>query len=283
MVHPTEKSDLFERASRTADVIRDAVDVTPKVAMILGSGLGALADEIDGTTAIDYADLPGFPVSAVEGHAGQLVVGQLEGVPVAIMQGRAHYYEGWSMREVTFPIRVFARLGIDHLVVTNSAGGANADFVPGDLMIIGDHLNLTGDNPLRGPNEEGFGPRFPDMTDPYDGELRKMIRSVASDMDVDIKQGVYAGLAGPTYETPAEVKMVRTAGGDAVGMSTVPEVIVANHCGMKVAGISCITNMAAGLSATKLSHDEVKETADRVRETFTGLVRTFAAALGKTL
>ena len=187
------------------------------------------------------------------------------------------------MKEVTFPIRALALLGVEYLVVTNSAGGANPDYVPGDLMIIEDHINFTGDNPLIGPNEEGFGPRFPDMSDPYDSGLREMIRSVAADRDVEVKEGVYAGMAGPTYETPAEVRMVQTVGGDAVGMSTVPEVIVANHSGLKVAGISCITNMAAGLSAQKLSHDEVKETADRVRETFTGLVRDFVSVLGETL
>ncbi len=282
MSHPTETSDLYSRAGKTAQVLRDAVDTLPQVAMILGSGLGALADELVDPVAIDYAEIPGFPVSQVQGHAGQLVFGRLEDVDVVVMQGRAHYYEGWSMREVTFPVRVFSLLDIDYLLVTNSAGGADPDFVPGDLMIISDHLNFTGASPLRGPNEEDFGPRFPDMTDPYDGELRAMIRSVATSLDVDIKEGVYAGMAGPTYETPAEVAMVRTVGGDAVGMSTVPEVIVANHCGMKVAGISCITNMAAGLSAQKLSHDEVKETADLVRETFTGVIRRFIAALGRS-
>ena len=281
--HPTETSDLANRAQATADKLRDAVDTPPRVAMILGSGLGALAGELEDATTIDYREIPGFPVSGVEGHAGELVFGRLEGVDVVVMRGRAHYYEGWSMKEVTFPIRAFSLLGVDHLVVTNSAGGANPDFVPGDLMIIDDHLNLTGDNPLRGPNESDFGPRFPDMTEPYDGELRQMIRTVATELDVDIKNGIYAGLAGPTYETPAEVRLVQAVGGDAIGMSTVPEVIVANHCQMKVAGISCITNMAAGLSGQKLSHDEVKETADRVREVFVGVVRNFVAAMAKTL
>ena len=283
MTHPADPSDLFERAEATADALREAINTPPRLAMILGSGLGALADEIEDPTTIDYGDIDGFPVSAIEGHAGCLVFGRLEGVEVVVMKGRAHYYEGWSMREVTFPIRVFSLLGVDHLIVTNSAGGADPDYVPGNLMIISDHLNLTGDNPLRGPNEGDFGPRFPDMTDPYDSELRELIRAVASELDVDIKEGVYAGMAGPTYETQAEVSMVRTIGGDAVGMSTVPEVIVANHCGMRVAGVSCITNMAAGLSDQKLSHDEVKETADRVRETFVDVIRTFVAKLGNTL
>lgn len=283
MTHPTETSNLYSQAQATASLLRNAVDAPPRVAMILGSGLGALADEITDPTIIDYQDIPGFPVSGIEGHAGCLVFGELEGVDVVVMKGRAHYYEGWSMKEVTFPIRAFSLLGVDHLVVTNSAGGADPNYVPGDLMIISDHLNLTGDNPLRGPNEGEFGPRFPDMTDPYDGELRQLMRQVAAKLDVSIKEGIYAGMAGPTYETPAEVAMVRQGGGDAVGMSTVPEVIVANHCGMKVAGVSCITNMAAGLSGQKLSHDEVKETADRVHETFVGVIRNFVAALSERL
>ncbi len=283
MPHPTESSDLFERAEKTANLLTDSVDTAPRIALILGSGLGALADELDDPITIGYEDLPGFPVSAVEGHAGELVVGALDGVDVIIMRGRAHFYEGWSMREVTFPIRVFSLFGADHLLVTNSAGGANPDYRPGDLMIIEDHLNLTGHNPLRGPNESKFGPRFPDMTDPYDSELREGLRGAASALDVEVRQGVYAGMAGPTYETRAEVKMVQAMGGDAVGMSTVPEVIVANHCGMKVGGMSCITNMAAGLSADKLTHGEVKETADRVRDIFVGVVRRFVTDLGRSL
>lgn len=277
----SDTSELHAKAQTTADILRDAIDATPRIAMILGSGLGALADELDEATSIDYGELPGFPVSAVEGHAGELVFGNLEGVDVVVMRGRAHYYEGWTMKEVTFPIRAFSLLGIDHMLVTNSAGAANPDFTPGDLMVITDHLNLTGDNPLRGANEDAFGPRFPDMSDPYNHELRQLIHDVGSELDLSLKDGVYAGMAGPTYETPAEVRMVQAIGGDAVGMSTVPEVIVANHCGMTVAGISCITNMAAGLSADKLSHDEVKETADRVRDHFVNLVRHSVRAFGQ--
>ncbi len=283
MTHPTKTSDLHARAQNTADFLSDAVDVTPRIAMILGSGLGALADELSDPVSIPYDELSGFPVSAVEGHAGELVIGALDGVDVIIMRGRAHYYEGWSMQEVTFPIRVFSLFGVDHILITNSAGGANPEYTPGDLMIISDHLNLTGDNPLRGPNESEFGPRFPDMTDPYDSELRALLRNSASELDVPIKEGIYAGMAGPTYETRAEVNMVRAMGGDAVGMSTVPEVIVANHCQMKVCGMSCITNMAAGLSDEKLTHQEVKETADRVRDIFVGVVRRFIADLGASL
>lgn len=283
MTHPSETSDLHARAEATAQKLRDALTAQPRIAMILGSGLGAVADTLEEATEIDYAEIEGFPVSAVEGHAGCLVFGKLEGVDVVIMKGRAHYYEGWSMEEVTFPIRVFSLLGIDHLLVTNSAGGVNSDFSAGDLMIIADHINLTGENPLRGPNQADFGPRFPDMSDAYTGELRELTRAVAGKQNVDIKEGVYAGVAGPSYETPAEVRMIAALGGDAVGMSTVPEVIIASHCGMKVAGISCITNLAAGISAQKLSHDEVKETADRVRETFIGVVRGLVQEIGKLL
>lgn len=278
-----QSSDLAERAQASADFLTSRITESPRIAMILGSGLGAIGDQLDDPTFIDYGDIPHFPVSGVEGHKGRLVFGKLEGVAVVVMQGRSHFYEGWTMQEVTFPVRAFHLMGIDHLVVTNSAGGIKSDYAPGDLMIISDHINFTGVNALHGPNEDAFGPRFPDMSDPYAKELRELLRAVASERGIEVKEGVYAGVAGPAYETPAEVRMLRTLGGDAVGMSTVPEVTVANHCGMKVAGISCITNYAAGLSDTKLHHDEVKETADRVRETFTGLVRGLIEAMGKTL
>ena len=283
MSQESTPSPTFTRAKQTADQLLERLSNPPRVAMILGSGLGALADELQDAVRIPYEELPGFPVSAVEGHAGQLVCGRLEGVDVAIMQGRAHFYEGWTMEEVTFPIRVFSLMGIGHLIVTNSAGGVNRDYTEGDLMLIRDHINLTGENPLRGPNLAEFGPRFPDMSDPYDSALRELARDVAQGLQIDLKEGVYAGVVGPSYETPAEVRMIGRAGGDAVGMSTVPEVIVANHCAMKVAGISCITNMAAGLGNAKLSHDEVKETADRVRKTFTGLVRGLVAEMAPHL
>ena len=283
MSQESNPSPTFTRAKQTADQLLERLSNPPRVAMILGSGLGALADELQDAVRIPYGELPGFPVSAVEGHAGQLVCGRLEGVDVAIMQGRAHFYEGWTMEEVTFPIRVFSLMGIGHLIVTNSAGGVNRDYTEGDLMLIRDHINLTGENPLRGPNLAEFGPRFPDMSDPYDSALRELARDVAQGLQIDLKEGVYAGVVGPSYETPAEVRMIGRAGGDAVGMSTVPEVIVANHCSMKVAGISCITNMAAGLGNEKLSHDEVKETADRVRKTFTGLVRGLVAEMAPHL
>jgi purine-nucleoside phosphorylase len=268
-----DKDTYFESINDSAGWLSERADIQPDIAMILGSGLGALAEELEDRQAFDYHDIPGFPVSAVEGHAGELVFGRLSGKDVVVMSGRVHYYEGWTMKEVCFPTRVFAMMGIRTLFVTNSAGGANPDFVPGDLMLITDHLNLTGDNPLRGENDDRLGPRFPDMTEAYTGEVRQTILRAATELSLDIRQGVYAGMAGPTYETPAEIRMVQTIGGDAVGMSTVPEVIAANHSGMRVGGVSCITNLAAGLGQEKLDHAEVKEVAARVREKFSSLVR----------
>jgi len=267
-----DETDLFERAEQTASWLSDRADAAPEVAMILGSGLGALADEVKDPTTLDYGEIPHFPVSDVEGHAGELVFGTFEGTRVVVMSGRVHYYEGWSPEALTFPVRAFGQLGADRMVVTNSAGGANPEFEPGDLMLITDHLNLTGMNPLRGPNDERFGPRFPDLSDAYAADLRERAALAAGELEVDLQKGVYAGMPGPSYETPAEIQMLQTLGGDAVGMSTVPEVIVANHMGIDVLGISCITNMAAGLQQS-LDHDEVKKVAARVRGTFARLVR----------
>jgi purine-nucleoside phosphorylase len=267
------ETDEFERVQTTVEWLDERIDETPDIAMVLGSGLGALADELTDATAFSYGDIPNYPVSAVEGHAGELVFGQLEGRPVVVMSGRVHYYEGWSAKEVTLPMRSFGQLGIEKTVITNSAGGVNPDFSPGDLMVISDHLNLTGTNPLRGLNDERFGPRFPDMTDTYDDALRSTVRAAAARLGIDLKQGVYAGMAGPSYETPAEIQMLQTLGADAVGMSTVPEAIVANHMGMQVVGISCITNLAAGLGDEKLDHDDVKRVAADIRETFATLVK----------
>lgn len=264
---------LYDKASTTVAWLEERLPDVPEIALILGSGLGGLCDEFEDATSFDYHDVPGFPVSAVEGHAGKLVYGKLAGKSVLAMQGRVHYYEGWTLEEVTFPVRVFGLLGIDKLLVTNSAGGSNPEYVPGDLMVITDHLNLTGVNPLRGDNDERFGPRFPDMSYAYAPEVRETILQAANELGFELQQGVYAGMAGPSYETPAEIRMVQTLGGDAVGMSTVPEVIVANHGGMTVGGISCITNLAAGLGSERLDHAEVKEVAARVREKFTELVR----------
>ena len=218
--------------------------------------------------------MPNFPISTVEGHEGRLVIGTLQGKTVVAMQGRFHYYEGYKMEEVTFPIRVMKLLGVKTLIVTNAAGAVNTSFKPGDLMIITDHINLSGNNPLIGKNLDLFGPRFPDMSNAYNKELRKIAKNVANSINIDIKEGVYAMMSGPTYETPAEIKMIRTLGGDAVGMSTVPEVIVANHCGMKVVGISCITNMAAGILEQPLNHEEVIETSNQVKNNFIKLMET---------
>ena len=218
--------------------------------------------------------MPNFPISTVEGHEGRLVIGTLQGKTVVAMQGRFHYYEGYKMEEVTFPIRVMKLLGVKTLIVTNAAGAVNTSFKPGDLMIITDHINLSGNNPLIGKNLDLFGPRFPDMSNAYNKELRKIAKNVANSINIDIKEGVYAMMSGPTYETPAEIKMIRILGGDAVGMSTVPEVIVANHCGIKVVGISCLTNMAAGILEQPLNHEEVIETSNKVKNNFITLMKT---------
>ncbi|MFZ5641811.1 MAG: purine-nucleoside phosphorylase [Bacillota bacterium] len=259
--------------TETVSFLKEKAAAGAEIGLILGSGLGTLADEIEAPVVIPYSDIPNFPVSTVEGHAGQLVVGRLEGKRVVAMQGRFHYYEGYPLQQVVFPVRVMSKLGIKVLVVTNAAGGINHGYEPGDLMLIRDHLNLTGNNPLIGPNDDEFGPRFPDMSEAYDRSLMEMAEKVALGNKLKLQKGVYAGLTGPTYETPAEIKYLRGIGADAVGMSTVPEVIVANHAGIRVLGISCITNMAAGVLPQKLTHEEVMETAERVREKFTRLVK----------
>ncbi|EUJ32909.1 purine nucleoside phosphorylase [Listeria floridensis FSL S10-1187] len=263
----------MEKVNQAVAKIKESYGGMPKIGLILGSGLGVLADEIKNPIKLSYEDVPHFPVSTVSGHAGQFVFGELEQKEVVAMQGRFHFYEGYSMQDVTFPIRVMKQLGVETLIVTNAAGGVNELFHAGDLMLISDHINFTGNNPLIGKNEDTFGPRFPDMSEAYNLELREMARKIAQDLEIEICEGVYAGFSGPTYETPAEIRMMRTLGADAVGMSTVPEVIVANHAGMRVLGISCITNMAAGILDQPLSHDEVIETTDRVQQTFLTYVR----------
>lgn len=259
--------------SEAAAAIQEKTSVQPKVGLILGSGLGMLADEIENADIIPYDQIPGFPVSTVAGHAGELVLGTLEGQAVIAMKGRFHLYEGHSLETVTFPIRVMKLLGVETIIVTNAAGGVNESFQPGDLMLITDHINLMGRNPLIGPNDEELGPRFPDMSAAYDPSLRQLANRVAEDQGLSLQEGVYAGFTGPTYETPAEIRMTRKLGGDAVGMSTVPEVIVARHVGIRVLGISCISNMAAGILPQPLSHEEVMETASRVRSKFVKLVK----------
>jgi purine-nucleoside phosphorylase len=256
-----------------AQYVQSKIDVKPEIGLILGSGLGILADEISNPIKIPYHEIPGFPESTVEGHAGQLVIGELEGKQVLAMQGRFHYYEGYSLDLVTLPIRMMKILGVQNVLVTNAAGGINTSFAAGDLMIIEDQINFMFRNPLTGPNDAGLGVRFPDMSQAYTAELREKAFQVAQDQGIELQRGVYASVTGPSYETPAEIRMLRKLGGDAVGMSTVPEVIVAVHSGMKVLGISCITNMASGILDQPLSHDEVMETAKLVKSRFLNLVK----------
>ena len=257
-----------EKIQNAAGFLKQKYATTSRIGLILGSGLGVLADEIENPVKIPYNEIPDFPISTVEGHAGQLVFGLLSGVEVVAMQGRFHFYEGYSMEKVTFPVRVMKELGVEMLIVTNAAGGVNESFSAGDLMIISDHINNMGTNPLIGPNDSKFGVRFPDMSEAYTKELRSVAKEIADRLKINVKEGVYFGNPGPVYETPAEIRMVRTLGGDAVGMSTVPEVMVARHSGMKVLGISCISNMAAGILDQPLTHDEVIETTERVKAEF---------------
>ncbi len=247
-----------------ASVIREKTDVEPKIGLILGSGLNALAEKVEGSVIFPYSALPHFPQSTVEGHVGQLVIGHLDEQPVVVMQGRAHYYEGYSMAEITFPVRVMQVLGIETLIVTNAAGGLKPAFQAGDVMLITDHINLIGMaglNPLRGPNLDEFGPRFPDMSEAYDVHLRKLARQAASQADVPLREGVYICLAGPSFETPADLRFLRTIGADAVGMSTVPEVTIARHGGTRVLGLSGISNVlpVEGMPSVETSHEEVLE------------------------
>lgn len=264
---------MMQRISEATEYIRSVTQITPDIGLVLGSGLNVLGDEISEPIFIPYEDIPHFPQATVSGHQGQLVVGQLKGKSVIAMQGRFHYYEGYSLETVTFPIRVMKGLGINRLIVTNAAGGINRSFTPGNLMIITDHINLTGQNPLIGQNSIQLGERFPDMTQAYDSILIQHAIACANMLDIPIQTGVYVGNTGPTYETPAEIKMLETIGGDAVGMSTVHEVIVARHAEMRVLGISCISNMAAGIIDEQLSHEGVIETTKLVQTSFIRLVK----------
>ena len=257
----------------------ERVTVLPELGVILGSGLGAFADLVEEKVVIAYKDIPHFPISTVEGHAGQLVFGKVQGRSVVVMQGRFHYYEGYTMQEVTFPIRVMQVLGVTGLIVTNAAGGINSAFQAGNLVLIKDHLNLMGDNPLRGANLANLGPRFPDLSEGYNLEWRQKALLIAKELGINPQEGVYVAVSGPNYETPAEIRYLRTIGADMVGMSTVPEVIVANHGGMRVLGISCVTNMAAGILPQKLNHAEVMETAERVGKQFVSFVQALVRAL----
>ena len=265
-------TQLSEMLQETTQFIQSQGVKEIDFGLILGSGLGELAEEIEEAITIPYNQIPFFPTSTVVGHAGQLVYGTLSGKKVLAMQGRFHFYEGHSMQTVAYPVRVMAALKAHSVIVTNACGGVNESFAPGDLMVITDHINFTGQNPLVGPNDDEIGPRFPDMSDAYTASYREIAQKAAENLALNLKEGVYMGYSGPTYETPAEIRMSRTMGADAVGMSTVPEVIVAAHSGLKVLGISCITNLAAGMQAN-LNHEEVVETTQRVKQSFKALIK----------
>ena len=272
-------TDIGRQIDEAKRFIASRINVLPEIGIILGSGLGALTDAMDGANVILYEQIPHFPVPTVSGHAGELWIGEIAGKPTVLMKGRFHLYEGYSPATVAFPIRVMKAIGVRTIVVTNAAGGVNDEFRPGDLMLIRDHINFMFRNPLIGPNDPELGPRFPDMSEPYSASLREIARQTATELGIRLREGVYCGMLGPTYETPAEIRMLRAIGADAVGMSTVPEVIAARHVGLHVLGISCISNMAAGITAQPLSHAEVIETAERVKKTFMQLITGVVAKL----
>lgn len=264
---------IYDRATEAARFIGVQMGSRkPRVAVVLGSGLGGVADAVEDAIAIPYGDIPHFPVSTVEGHAGCLVIGALGGVDVLLMKGRFHFYEGYSMQEITLPVRVFSLLGIGSLILTNAAGGAAKHLSPGTLMLINDHINLMGDNPLYGANDERFGTRFPDMTNIYTPAYIEIAKEAAREMDLKLAEGVYLGLRGPCYETPAEVRMLAKLGGDALGMSTIPEATVARHSGMKILAFSCITNFAAGMSGEEIHHGEVMDVGNRAGKQLAELI-----------
>jgi purine-nucleoside phosphorylase len=273
-IETSRMHDDYTRAEEAAAYIRSRTQLRPKIALVLGSGLGSFADQLTGAVRIPYHDIPHFPRPTAEGHAGQLVIGTLGHAPVACMQGRVHFYEGYSMREVTFPVRVFGRLGVKALVLTNAAGGVNQSYTQGCLVVLKDHINLQGSSPLMGVNDDRFGPRFLDMSQAYYRPYRQITMEAGKRIGIDIFEGVYVALTGPSYETPAEIRMLRTLGGDVVGMSTVAEVIAARHMNMRVLAISCVTNMAAGILDQPLSHAEVLETGERVKGKFIQLLET---------
>ena len=265
--------------SAASDFIDSRITVNPRIAVVLGSGLGGFTDAINNRTEIPYREIPGWPQSTAIGHAGKLVVGTVEGVPVAALSGRAHLYEGYTAEQAVYGLRALWNLGIQSVVLTNAAGGVKASYNPGQLVLISDHINLLGQNPLTGPNDESLGPRFPDMSEAYSKRYREIARDAGKAMGLDLAEGVYAALPGPSYETPAEIRYLRTIGADLVGMSTVPEAIAANHMGMKVLGISCVTNHAAGVTEQKLDHKEVLEVGERMKDTLIGLLRRVIPAL----
>lgn len=276
-------TDQFTLADSAARLILQRTPLRPKIGLVLGSGLGAFADSLTDSTRVPYSDIPSFPQSTAIGHAGRLVIGNAGQVPVAAMQGRVHQYEGYSAQQVAFPIRVFGRIGIKAVILTNAAGGINLGYSQGALVLIRDHINLQGTNPLVGPNDDRFGVRFPDMTQAYSRAFRQMAREEASKLNILLYEGIYAGLLGPSYETPAEIDHLRRIGADLVGMSTVAEVIAARHMGLNVLAISCVTNMAAGILDQPLSHAEVMETGERVKSTFEVLLRAVLPRIAETL
>lgn len=270
---------MEERINNIFAYLSQQINYEPELGLILGSGLGVLVEDFSESVSIAYEEIPGFPLSSVEGHAGRLVCGKLAGKQVVALQGRFHYYEGYSMQELVIPVRVMGMLGVDKLLVTNAAGGVNLDFSPGEFMFITDHINLMGANPLRGENLSEFGPRFPDMSSLYSDEFIVSAEACAAELGIITRRGVYAGMMGPGFETPAEIRFLRTIGADAVGMSTVPEVIAAGHMGLSVLGISCITNMAAGVLPEPLSHEEVMEISRQVKPDFKSLVGNIVAEI----
>lgn len=272
-------ASYYDKVQLAADLIRSRSQATPAIAVVLGSGLSGFASSLERATTIPYADIPEWPASGVVGHEGRLVIGEVGGRLVAALAGRSHFYEGHDLRTVAFPTRVLGVLGVKTLILTNAAGGMNPAFAPGDLMVIDDHINLLGTSPLTGPNDERFGVRFPDLTHVYSPRLRKLADDAAAAAGQTLRHGVYVACHGPSYETPAEVRYLRTIGADAVGMSTVPEAIVARHMGVEVLGISCITNFAAGVRPQPLDHNEVLETAQRVRESFIALLKGVIAGI----
>lgn len=267
--------NYFEKMKETENYIKERIQNIPKIAIILGSGLGSLALEMEDKVIIPYKDIPNFPISTVKGHKGELIFGKLENIPVIAMNGRFHYYEGYDLKMTTYPIRIFKLLGVETLILTNAAGGINETFKKGDLMIINDQLSFFAESVLRGPNMDEFGERFIDMSTTYNKEYIELLKESMLEVMHDYKEGIYAYMKGPTYETPAEIRALRTLGADAVGMSTVPEAVVAHHSSIKCVGISCITNMAAGMTNEKLNHDDVKETALKVEDNFKKVIKNF--------
>ena len=274
-------NSVYEKLMKCYESVKEKVKFTPKVALVLGSGLGDYAEDIKITATLDYHDIEGFPVSTIPGHKGRFVFGYVEETPVVIMQGRVHFYEGYSIQDVVLPIRLMKLMGAEVLFLTNAAGGVNFDFHAGDLMLIKDHISMFVPSPLIGENLDQLGVRFPDMSDIYDRELRDMIKNLARDLEIPLQEGIYIQLTGPAYESPAEVQLCRILGGDAVGMSTACEALAANHMGMKICGISCISNLACGMTDQPLSHKEVQEAADKVAPRFKKLVTNVIAEIGR--